>query len=151
MVSKFFVNLVETLILFFLEILFSINNLVTKIAVNNDVAIPIKSVVANPLIGPVPKINKIIAVKPVVIFASKIEERALLNPSSTDFLSPLPLLNSSLTLSNIKTLASTDIPIVKTIPAIPGRVNTAPKPAKIPKIKSIFKDKAMSANKPDHP
>ena len=144
-------SLVETSIFFFFNILFSINSLVTKIAVNREVAIPINSVVANPLIGPVPKINRIIAVNPVVIFASKIEESALLKPSSTDFLSPLPLLNSSLILSKIKTLASTDIPIVRTIPAIPGRVKTAPKPANMPKIRSIFNDKAISANKPDLP
>ena len=54
-----------------------------KIAVNNEVAIPIKRVVANPLIGPDPNTNKIKAVNPVVIFASKIEERALLKPSLT--------------------------------------------------------------------
>ena len=74
--------------------------------------IPISSVVAKPFIGPVPKINKINAVKPVVIFASKIEDNALLNPSDTDFLKPLPFLSSSRTRSNIKTLASTEIPIV---------------------------------------
>ena len=38
-------------------------------------------VVAKPLIGPVPNTNKIKAVKPVVIFASKIEDNALENPS----------------------------------------------------------------------
>ena len=41
-----------------------------KIAVNNDVKIPMIKVVANPLIGPVPNTNKIIAVKPVVILAT---------------------------------------------------------------------------------
>jgi hypothetical protein len=59
----------------------SINNLVIKIAVNKEVAIPINNVVANPLIGPVPSINKIRPVKPVVILASRIEDRALLKPS----------------------------------------------------------------------
>ena len=47
-----------------------------KIAVNNEVAIPINRVVANPLIGPVPNKNKINAVRPVVILASKMDERA---------------------------------------------------------------------------
>ena len=55
----------------------SIKNLVIKIAVNKDVAIPINRVVAKPLIGPVPKTKRINAVKPVVILASKIEESAL--------------------------------------------------------------------------
>ena len=42
-----------------------------KIAVNREVAIPIKRVVAKPLIGPVPKMNKINAVKPVVYLHPK--------------------------------------------------------------------------------
>ena len=74
--------------------------------------------------GPVPKINKISAVRPVVMLASKIEERALLNPSAIALRIPLPLLSSSLTRSNINTLASTEIPMVNTIPAIPGKVSS---------------------------
>ena len=53
-----------------------INNLEIKIAVNNEVIIPINRVVAKPLIGPVPKVYKINAVNPVVIFASRIDESA---------------------------------------------------------------------------
>src|SRR6056300_903461 len=58
---------------------------VMKIAVNKEVAIPMIKVVAKPLMGPVPNTNRIKAVKPVVIFASKMEDRALLNPSEMDF------------------------------------------------------------------
>ena len=47
-----------------------------NIAVNNEVAIPINKVVANPLIGPVPNRKRIKAVKPVVMFASRIDESA---------------------------------------------------------------------------
>ena len=54
-----------------------------KIAVKSEVTIPIKSVVANPLIGPEPKMKRIIAVRPVVMLASRIEDNALLNPSAT--------------------------------------------------------------------
>ena len=61
-----------------------------KIAVNNDVIIPIRRVVANPLIGPVPKTKRINAVRPVVMLASKIDERALLNPSAIAFLTLTP-------------------------------------------------------------
>ena len=118
---------------------------------NKEVAIPIKRVVAKPLIGPDPNINKIKAVNPVVIFASNIDDKALLKPSLTDCLRPLALESSSLILSNIRTLASTDIPIVKTIPAIPGKVRTAPKPAKTPKINTIFNTRATSAYKPALP
>ena len=53
-----------------------INSLEIKIAVNKEVIIPINNVVANPLIGPVPNVYKINAVNPVVIFASKIEDKA---------------------------------------------------------------------------
>ena len=122
-----------------------------KIAVNKDVAIPISNVVAKPLIGPVPNMYKTSAVRPVVIFASKIEDKALLKPSLIDCFKPFSFLNSSLTLSNINTFASTDIPIVSTIPAIPGRVKTAPKPAKIPNIKTKFNINAISAKIPDGP
>ena len=69
--------------IFPLEILASTNILVIKIAVNSEVAIPIKRVVANPLIGPEPKTNNISAVSPVVMLASNIEDSALLNPSLT--------------------------------------------------------------------
>ena len=61
----------------------SINNLEMKIAVNKEVKIPIKRVVANPLIGPDPNKYNINAVSPVVILASNIEDNALLNPSLT--------------------------------------------------------------------
>ena len=54
-----------------------INSLEIKIAVNKEVIIPINNVVANPLIGPVPNVYKIKADKPVVIFATKIEDKAL--------------------------------------------------------------------------
>ena len=59
-------------------------------AVNKEVTIPINKVVAKPLIGPDPNTNKMIAVKPVVIFASKMEDRALLKPSATAWAFPLP-------------------------------------------------------------
>tara|TARA_B110000238_G_C15787683_1_gene294575 strand:- start:23 stop:187 length:165 start_codon:yes stop_codon:yes gene_type:complete len=47
------------------------------IDVNIDVMMPKDNVIANPLIGPVPKANKTIAAINVVIFASDIEDRAL--------------------------------------------------------------------------
>ena len=135
----------------FLEIWFSTNILVIKIAVNSDVMIPINNVVAKPLIGPDPKINNINAVNPVVTLASRIEDNALLKPSETDCFNPFSLYNSSLILSKIRTLASTDIPIVRTIPAIPGRVKTAPRPDKNPNINTILSTKAMSAYNPALP
>jgi len=46
-----------------------------------EVIIPTDSVTANPLIGPVPKINNTAAAIKVVILASKMVENALLNPA----------------------------------------------------------------------
>ena len=77
----------------------SIRSLEIKIAVNKDVIIPISKVVANPFIGPVPKVYNISAVSPVVMFASKIDDNAFEKPSLTDSFRPLPLINSSLTRS----------------------------------------------------
>ena len=65
--NKFFVNGVEKSNFFPDEIYHSTSILVIKIAVNNEVKIPINRVVANPLIGPVPKINKTRAVTPVAV------------------------------------------------------------------------------------
>ena len=149
--NKFLVSEEEKNNSLFNEICLSTNILVIKIAVNKEVIIPIKSVVAKPLIGPEPKINKINAVRPVVILASRIEDNALLKPSDTACFKPFSLYNSSLTLSKIKTFASTDIPMVSTIPAIPGRVKTAPKPDRKPNIKTILRTKATSAYKPARP
>ena len=124
---------------------------VINIAVNKDVAIPISRVVAKPLMGPVPNTNNISAVRPVVMLASKMEDRALLNPSATALRIPFPLRNSSRTRSKINTLASTEIPIVSTIPAIPGKVKTAPKPARTPNISNMLKVNAISAKIPEIP
>ena len=129
----------------------SIKKRVIKMAVKSDVAIPINKVVANPLMGPVPKTKRINAVSPVVILASKIEDSALLNPSEMAFLRPLPFLSSSLTLSKINTFASTDIPMVNTIPAIPGSVSVACNALKAPKIKMIFTNNAPTAKIPKRP
>jgi len=54
---------------------------------------------------------------------------ACLKPSETASLMPLPAFNSSRTRSKIRMLASTERPMVSTIPAIPGSVSTAPNDA----------------------
>ena len=56
--------------------------------------------------------------------------------------------SSSLILENIKTFASTAIPTVRTIPAIPGRVSVAPKRDIIPVIKTKFNIKETLAARP---
>ena len=62
-----------------------------------------------------------------------------------------PFACSSRILSYTKTFASTAIPIVKTIPAIPASVKTAPNEASVPKIKMMFANKAISATIPAFP
>ena len=57
-------------------------------------------------------------------------------------------LNSSLILEKIKTFASTAIPIVKTIPAMPGNVKVADKIDIIALIKTIFNATAILAMTP---
>ena len=54
-----------------------------------------------------------------------IDVYALLYPLEIACFNIAPFLNSSLILSKIRTLASIDIPIVRTIPAIPGKVSEA--------------------------
>ena len=82
-------------------------------------------VTAKPLIGPEPKIYKKSAANRVVRFESIIVEIARLYPLSIAGIAERPFLSSSRIRSKIKTFASTAIPIVKTMPAIPGRVNVA--------------------------
>ncbi len=96
---------------------------------------------------------KMIPVSMVVIFASIIADRAplKLKPSRIACFSFFPFANSSLIRSKIITFASTDIPIVKIIPAIPGRVNTNPKAVRIPNINNTFTIKAISAKTPAFP
>ncbi len=99
---------------------------VNMIAVNIDATTPKDNVIAKPLIGPDPKIYNNKAANKVVIFASNIVDIALEKPLLIAEIKYVDLFISSFIRSNIKTLASTAIPIVKTIPAIPGRVNVAP-------------------------
>ncbi len=60
----------------------------------------------------------------------------------------LPLRISSRIRSKIRTLASTAMPTVRTMPAIPGNVNVACNKESIATIKTKFKPSAISANKP---
>ena len=68
---------------------------------------------------------------------------------SSGDLTDLPLRNSSLILSKIITLASTDIPTVKINPAIPGRVNVASSNARTPNNKIKVHKTEKLAIKPD--
>ena len=95
-------------------------------AVNMEAITPKDKVIEKPLIGPDPNTNNNKEAINVVILASKIVERALSNPFLILSYIFLFLTFSSFMRSKIKTFASTAIPIVKTIPAIPGNVRVAP-------------------------
>ena len=95
----------------------------TTSAVNTDNTIPIASVIANPLIVPVPKIPSTSAAIRVVTLPSMIADNALWNPAFTDCLTEAPVASSSLIRVKITTFASTAIPTERMIPARPGSVN----------------------------
>ena len=77
------------------------------------------------------------------------DDIACLNPSLIESVTDLPKASSSRTRSKIKMFASTARPMVNTIPAIPGKVSTAPSDVRIPMIKNIFAISATLATKPD--
>ena len=108
------------------------------------------SVTANPLIGPVPIEYKITATKRVVIFASIIVLKAFANPFFIACWVSTLAFNSSDILAKIKTLASTAIPTVRTIPAIPGSVSVAPTRDIIAVTSTRFDIRAIFADKPNN-
>ena len=118
------------------------------IAVNIEVTIPIDRVIAKPFTGPVPIIYKISAVINVVTFASKIVTKALEKPSLIADCGSFSF-NSSRIRENISTFASTAIPTVKTIPAMPGKVKEAPNRDIIPVIKTKFRINEILAAMPN--
>ena len=123
--------------------------LVTVIAVNMLRTMPRLKVTANPLIGPLPKKNKITAANNVVTFESKIVTKARLNPASIEARRVFPARNSSLNRSKINTLASTAIPMDKMIPAIPGSVSVAFSIFIDTKSNTTYNSRDTFATKPD--
>ena len=109
----------------------AVNNLAIKYTEKRVVNIPIPNVREKPLIGPEPIKNKITAAISVVIFASRIAVLDFVYPLSKAKKLFFSFFNSSFILSNIKTFASTAIPTVKIIPAIPGNVKVASKIVRI--------------------
>ena len=69
------------------------------------------------------------------MFESRIEGQARLKPSSMALARESPLLISSLTLSKIRILASTAMPIVKIKPAKPAKVMVTEKSLKSPRVR----------------
>ena len=95
----------------------------TARAVNTDRTTPIASVIANPLIVPVPNMPRTRAAIRVVTLPSMIADSALWKPPLTACFTDLPSASSSLIRVNMITLASTAIPTDRITPAIPGSVS----------------------------
>ena len=114
-----------------------------------DVKIPMDNVIAKPFTGPVPIAYKTIEAIRVVTLASTIVTKALEKPSCIAVWGSLPSFYSSRIREKIKTLASTAIPMVSTIPAIPGRVKVAPSNDIKPVIRTTFANKAIFAARPN--
>ena len=129
----------------------TISKRVNIIAVNIEVNIPIANVTEKPLIGPDPKEYRHSAANSVVKLESIIVVRARLYPASIAEIGVRPKATSSRILSKIKTFASTAIPIVKTIPAIPGSVKVACSTDNAPTIKTMLKNRAILAKTPKRP
>ena len=123
----------------------STNARLPVVAVNNEVKIPIHKVTAKPLTGPDPIANKTTPTIKVVKLESIIVAKAYSNPRKILALGYMPNRISSRMRSKIKTFASTAMPKVKTIPAIPGSVSVAPIKDIIATNKTKFASKAMSA------
>ena len=85
---------------------------------------PAERVTAKPRIGPEPKKKRIRPISSVVMLESKIARKARSYPAATAARADLPALNSSRMRSKISTLASTAMPTVSTMPAMPGMVST---------------------------
>ena len=110
--------------------------------------IPMERVTAKPLMGPVPNCSRARAAKSVVTFASSIVRKAFPKPSCIAALGFSVRLISYLIRWKINTFASTAMPMVKTIPAMPGKVNVAPKAPRTDIIKIILKISATTAKTP---
>ncbi len=81
---------------------------------------PSESTTAKPRTGPVPNVNSTTPAIRVVRFASAIAENAFSKPALIAAYGLMPLRNSSRMRSKIRMFASTAMPTVSTMPAIPG-------------------------------
>lgn len=77
--------------------------------------------------------------------------QASVNPASAASLVERPALTSSRILSKINTFASTAIPMVRIIPAMPGRVKVAPIKLNAPSIRNRLVKTVTVVNTPNRP
>jgi len=104
---------------------------------------------ANPFTGPVPNWNNTAAVMSVVTWESMMVRNALSSPASSAALGVFPRCSYSRIRSKIRTFASTDIPMRRTMAAIPGKVSVAPRAESAPMRKITFNTMPRFATIPD--
>src|SRR5438309_5989692 len=117
----------------------------TNTAVNTLAIKPIVNVTANPRTGPSPNKNRKAHETTVVTWVSTMVHHALLKPFSTAATTDLPDRSSSRIRSKMSTFESTAIPMVRIMPAIPGKVSTAWKYETAANKIIVFKIKAKTA------
>ena len=113
-----------------------------------DRIIPSIRVMENPLIVPLPIKYSTRPAISVVMLPSRIADNALLKPLLMAFSTFLPAASSSLILAKIITFASTAIPTVRMIPAIPGKVSVTSKAYINITRSSVYRHSASDAAKP---
>ena len=106
------------------------------------------SVTAKPLTAPVPTYIRIKDVSKVVMLESNTAEKARSYPISTAVRSLWPFSSSSRMRSKTSTLASTAMPMVRMIPAMPGKVSVQLNAAIAPIINITLSHSAVTAIKP---
>src|SRR5690606_1607870 len=129
----------------------TINCRTTRIAVNIDVTMPTEIATANPRTGPEPKANRIAMAMSVVRFESRIVENARVRPASRDATPALPSLYSSRLRSLISTCASTAMPMVRRMPAMPGNDSVACMLDRMPRMSTRLRETAITAKMPNSP
>ena len=112
---------------------------------------PMVSVTAKPRTAPDPSQNRTRVEISVVMLESMMVVIARLYPASMAATGDLPECISSRMRSLMSTLASTAMPMVSTMPAMPGRVRVEPISDSTPKMMAMLIRSAMLANTPKSP
>lgn len=121
---------------------------VTTNAVNMLTETPMVSTTPNPFTGPVPMKIRMTDDTSVVRLESKMVLKALSYPEASAPRTDLPVAASSRMRSKMRTLASTAMPRVRTMPAMPGMVSVVLMEHITPNRMMMFSINATFATKP---
>ena len=129
----------------------TMNSRTSMVAVNIEVAMPSVIVTAKPRTGPAPKKNSMTWARKAVALLSMMVAKARRNPVSMAFSGVRPLRTSSRMRSLIRMLASTAMPSVSRMPAMPGSVSVASNRLSRAISSTRLASRAMLANQPNSP